>query len=52
MRLINRDRTPEEKRRIEKAGKSLEEIRALIHEGVINPDTFKPLRDLIGRERD
>ena len=47
IRLINRDRTVEEKGKISKAIRSIKEIRELIDSGVINPEMMPELKALI-----
>ena len=47
IRLINRDRTVEEKGKISKAIRSIKEIKELIDSGVINPEMMPELKSLI-----
>ncbi|MFA6101232.1 MAG: ATP-binding domain-containing protein [Victivallaceae bacterium] len=47
IRLINRDRTVEEKGKISKAIKSMKEIKELIDSGVLNPDMLPELKALL-----
>ncbi|MFO0864614.1 MAG: ATP-binding domain-containing protein [Gemmataceae bacterium] len=50
MRTINRDRTPEEKNRILKAQKGVQEYLELIEQGVLPVDSLPPqLRDILKR---
>jgi superfamily I DNA and RNA helicase len=47
IRLINRDRTQEEKQTIEKASKEIDKLSQLIDEGIIDADTLPQLRKLV-----
>ena len=48
LRLINRDKTEEEKGQISKVKRSIQDIKALIDAGVVNPDAIPELRELLG----
>jgi superfamily I DNA and RNA helicase len=50
-RRINRDRTSQEKTKIRKAEKSLDELLQLIEDGVISPDAMPQLRELMRKMR-
>jgi superfamily I DNA and RNA helicase len=47
MRRINRDRTAQEKGRIRKAERSLEEVIDLVRQGIISPDAMPQLKELL-----
>ena len=47
MRRINRDRTAQEKGKIRKAARSLEEVIELVRQGIISPEAMPQLRELL-----
>ena len=47
IRRINRDRTAQEKGRIKKVEKNLDEILEMLREGVISADAIPQLQDII-----
>lgn len=47
IRLINRDRTDDEKNKIQKAKKSIKEIQELIDSGILSPEMMPELKFLI-----